>query len=62
VERGSLLRQLAAQHHRTPLQLYGSLANIVERLREVLRWLYWPDDCFDEELARRRRIGFANTS
>jgi hypothetical protein len=62
VERGSLLRQLAASNHRTPLQLYGSLANIVKRLREVLRWRHWPDDCFDEELARRRRIGFVNTS
>lgn len=62
VERGSLLRQLAAELHRTPQQLFGSLANIVSRLREILRWLHWPDDCFDEETAGRRRIGLVNTS
>ena len=62
VERGSLLRQLAAELHRTPQQLFGSLANIVHRLREILRWLHWPDDCFDEETARCRRIGLVNTS
>ena len=62
VERGTLLRQLAAQHHRTPLQLFGSLANIVARLKDVLRWLHWPDDCFDEDAARRRRIGLVDTS
>lgn len=62
LERGTLLRQLAAPFHRTPQQLFGSLANIVARLREVLRWLAWPDDCFDAEAARRRRIGFADTS
>ena len=62
VERGSLLRQLTAELHRTPLQLFGGLANIVRRLREILRWLHWPDDCFDAETARRRRIGFTNTS
>jgi hypothetical protein len=62
VERGSLLRQLTAQLHRTPLQLFKSLANIVQRLREVLRWLHWPDDCFDDQTARRRRIALVDTS
>jgi hypothetical protein len=62
VERGTLLRQLTAHHQRTPLQLFGSLANIVHRLREVLRWLVWPEDCFDEDAARRRRIGLVDTS
>jgi hypothetical protein len=62
VERGTLLRQLAASFHRTPQQLFGSLANIVRRLGEVLRWLAWPEDCFDAEAARRRRLGFADTS
>jgi hypothetical protein len=62
VERGSLLRQLTAQLHRTPLQLFKSLANIVGRLRQVLRWLPWPDECFDEATARRRRIGLVDTS
>jgi hypothetical protein len=62
VERGTLLRQLAAERQRTPLQLFGSLANIIGRLREALRWLDWPDECFDEEAARRRRIGLVDTS
>ncbi len=62
LERGTLLRQLAASFHRSPQQLFGSLANIVGRLREVLRWLQWPDDCFDAASARRRRIGFTDTS
>lgn len=62
VERGTLLRQLAAQQHRTPLQLFGSLANIVRRLREIWRWRIWPDECFDDATARRRRIGLVDTS
>ncbi len=62
LERGTLLRQLAASFHRSPQQLFGSLANIVGRLREVLRRLQWPDDCFDAASARRRRIGFTDTS
>jgi hypothetical protein len=33
VERGSLLRQLAARQHSTPLKLFCSLANVVGRLR-----------------------------
>jgi hypothetical protein len=62
VERGSLLRQLAAELHRTPQQLFGGLANIVRRLREVLRCLFWPADCFDDDIARRRRIGLTDMS
>jgi hypothetical protein len=56
VERGSLLRQLADKYHRTPLQLFGSLANIVRCLRETLKYLSWPDDYFDETTAYARRI------
>ena len=62
VERGSLLRQLAAELHSTPLKLFGSLANIVRRLREVLNWLHWPEDCFDANRAGHRRIALVNTS
>lgn len=58
VERGSLLRQLAAEYHRKPLQLFGSWANIVKRLRESLSYLVWTDDCFDETTAQARRIRF----
>jgi hypothetical protein len=56
VERGSLLRQLADELDRSPLQLFGSLEGIVRRLRETLRLLYWPNECFDETVAAGRRI------
>lgn len=56
VERGSLLRQLTTEHYRKPLQLFGSLANIVRSLCEALKYLSWPDDCFDETTAQARRI------
>jgi hypothetical protein len=62
VERGSLLRQLSAGLHSTPLKLFGSLANIVRRLREALCWLIWPEDCFDVGIAGSRRIALVNTS
>jgi hypothetical protein len=58
VERGSLLRQLAAELKRTPLQLFGSLANMARGLRDALVYFKWPDDCFDETTARARRIRF----
>lgn len=62
VERGSLLRQLAAQLHSTWRKLFGSLSNIVSRLREAMRLLRWPDECFDEATAKKRRIGLSDTS
>ena len=57
LERGSLLRQLAAERGRTPVQLFGSLANIAQLLRESLTYRLWPAECFDAQAARRRRIG-----
>jgi len=62
VERGSLLRQLANELGIPPRALFGSLTNIVTRLREAFRLLHWPDECFDETAARRRRIKLADTS
>jgi hypothetical protein len=56
LERGSLLRQLAAAALPTPLQLFGSLANLARRLCEALNYFIWPDDCFDEAAAQARRI------
>jgi hypothetical protein len=56
VERGSLLRQLAAEANRTPLQLFGSLANLARRLRDALHYFIWPDDYFDQVAAQARRI------
>jgi hypothetical protein len=58
VERGSLLQQLAAQLKRTPLQLFGSLANMARYLLNALSYFDWPEDCFDETAARSRRIHF----
>lgn len=58
VERGSLLRQLTAEVKRTPLQLFGSLANMARSLATALSYFVWPQDCFDETAARSRRIHF----
>jgi hypothetical protein len=55
-ERGSLLRQLAAELGRTPLQLFGSLKNIARRLLEALRYLSLPPESFDSRAARHIRI------
>jgi hypothetical protein len=62
VERGSLIPQLAAAQHRKPRELFSSLANIVLRLRECLRLLWWPDECFSTDDASRRRIRFPDSS
>jgi hypothetical protein len=56
LERGSLLRQLAAACGRTPIQLFGSLKNLVRRVLEAVRWLVLPESCFDPELASRLKI------
>jgi hypothetical protein len=59
LERGSLLRQLLAERERGRgvLAVLGSLANIAQRLREALRYCYWPAAYFDGAAARGRRIG-----
>jgi hypothetical protein len=51
VEKGSLLRQLAAESGKTPLQLFGSLKNMAERLRESVRFLRWPSAAYDAAAA-----------
>jgi len=56
LERGSLLRQLAAECGRTPMQLFGSLKNLVRRLLDAVRWLVLPESCFDPERAARLKI------
>jgi hypothetical protein len=56
VEKGSLLRQLAAEVGRTPLQLFGSLKNMTARLRESVRYLHWPAAVYDPAQARRIQI------
>lgn len=58
LEQGSLLRQLAQEHGRTPWQLLGSLKNLAWQLLESIRCFTWADACFDAEAARHLRIGF----
>jgi hypothetical protein len=58
LERGSLLRQLAAEHGRTTIQLFGSLKNIARRMLEAVRYLVLPEDCFDADVAGRLKIRF----
>jgi hypothetical protein len=57
MEKGSLLRQLAAERGlSTAMKLFGSLKNVAQRLLESLRYLNWPDNAFDAELGRRIQI------
>jgi hypothetical protein len=56
LERGSLLRQMAAEGGRTPLQLFGSLKNLARRLLEAVRWLELPAESFDAATAKRLKI------
>lgn len=61
LERGSLLKQLAAELGRTPLQLFGSLKNLARRLLDAVRWLVLPEESFDAATAGRLKIRL-NTS
>jgi hypothetical protein len=56
LERGSLLRRLAAEHGQTPLQLFGSLKNMARRLLEALRYFVWPPEHFDAAAAARLHV------
>jgi hypothetical protein len=58
LERGSLLRRLAAAHGRTVLQWFGSLKNIARRLLESVRTCVWPDESYEAQAAARVHIGF----
>jgi hypothetical protein len=56
LERGSLLRQLAAGLGKKVQAVFGGLANIAQLLREALKYCRWPEDSFDARAAGRRRI------
>jgi hypothetical protein len=45
-EMGSLLQHLAKEYASTPLQLFGSLKNLSQRLLECLRYFQLGDDAF----------------
>jgi hypothetical protein len=56
LEKGSLLRQLAAEVRQKPLQLFGSLKNMARRRLESVRTLAWPDEAFSIAAAKRIQI------
>jgi hypothetical protein len=58
VERGSLLRRLAAEAGRPVWKLFGSLKNVARRLLESLRFLEWEETWFDRAQAATVRINF----
>jgi hypothetical protein len=46
LERGSLLRRLAAEHGGPVWKLFGSLKNIARRLLDSIRFVAWADTWF----------------
>jgi len=56
LERGSLLRRLAAELGKKVWPWFGSLKNLAQRLLESLRYLMGDEAWFDAEQARRMRI------
>lgn len=56
LERGSLLRRLAAELGRPFWKLYGSLKNVARRLLDSVRYVAWEEAWFDAQQARQIRI------
>jgi len=56
LEKGSLLKQLAARAGKTTMQLFGSLKNIARRLLECFRYKLIPDTAYDTLAAARIQI------
>jgi hypothetical protein len=56
LERGSLLRRLAATAGRSVVQWFGSLKNIARRLLESLRYTVWPQESYDPAAAANLHI------
>jgi len=56
LERGSLLRRLAAECGRPVWKLFGSLKNVARRLLESVRFTCWAEDWFDMRQAARVHI------
>jgi hypothetical protein len=57
LERGSLLRRLAAEVGRPFWKLFGSLKNVARRLLESVRFADWEESWFDPAGAGKLRIG-----
>lgn len=56
LERGSLLRRLAAEAGRPFWKLFGSLKNVARRLLDSVRYVAWAEAWFDPQQARALRI------
>jgi hypothetical protein len=57
LERGSLLRRLAAEAGRPFWKLFGSLQNVARRLLDSVRFVAWEESWFDAAQAGELRIG-----
>jgi hypothetical protein len=58
LERGSLLRRLAAEEGRPVWKLFGSLKNVARRLLESVRFVAWEEEWFDAQSTAQLHIGF----
>jgi len=56
LERGSLLRRLAAEVGRPFWKLFGSLKNVARRLLDSVRFVVWEESWFDPAQASKLRI------
>jgi hypothetical protein len=56
LERGSLLRRLAAEAGRPFWKLFGSLKNVARRLLDSIRFVAWEESWFDARLAGKLRL------
>jgi hypothetical protein len=56
LERGSLLRRLAAEAGRPFWKLFGSLKNVARRLLDSVRFVAWEESWFDPAQAGKLRI------
>lgn len=56
LERGSLLRRLAAEAGRPFWKLFGSLKNVARRLLDSVRFMAWQEDWFDARQAGKLRV------
>jgi hypothetical protein len=57
-EVGSLLRNMAAEFGRTPIQLFGSLKNLARRLLDAIRYFALSDKAFDGSHAGSTQVRF----
>ena len=56
LERGSLLRRLAAETGRPFWKLFGSLKNVARRLLDRVRFVAWEESWFDASQTGKLRI------